>query len=186
MELEETHIKGLFVLRRSVYRDDRGQFTRLFADEGFAATGWPLKAVHVNTSTSIEAGTLRGLHFQYPPYAEAKVVACTAGAIWDVGVDLRPNSPTRFQWFGKKLTPENGLSMVIPEGFGHAFITLEPNSTAVYVVSQVYSVAHESGIRFDDPTIDITWPILPTVLSEKDLSWGRLDGRIGELDAGFK
>jgi len=185
MKLESTPIEGLFVLHRPVHQDSRGQFTRLFATEGLACAGRPTEAVHVNTSTSEKAGTLRGIHFQYPPFAEAKVVACTAGAIWDVGVDLRPESPTRFQWFGIKLTPDNGLSMVIPEGFGHAFITLEPNSTAVYVVSTVYAVEHESGIRYDDPTLAIEWPRIPTSMSDKDLSWGQVLSRIDEFDSRF-
>lgn len=185
MKLETTPIEGLFVLHRAVHQDKRGQFTRLFAAEELASAGRPTEAVHVNTSLSVEAGTLRGIHFQLPPYAEAKVVACTAGAIWDVGVDLRPNSPTRFQWFGKKLTPENGLSMIIPEGFGHAFLTLEPNSIAVYVVSAIYAIEYESGVRYDDPALAIDWPTIPNVVSDKDLSWGRITERIAELDAGF-
>ena len=182
MKLEATPINDLFVLHRPVFQDARGQFTRLFAAEGIAKAGRPTKAVHVNTSTSVEAGTLRGIHFQFPPYAEAKIVACTAGAIWDVGVDLRPGSPTRFQWFGTKLTPDNGVSMVVPEGFGHAFITLEPNSTAVYVVSEVYAIDYESGVRYDDPKLNIIWPIVPTVVSEKDRAWGNLVDCISELD----
>lgn len=185
MHLESTPIEGLFILKREVYKDARGQFTRLYAAEGMAAAGRPTDAIHVNTSTSVEAGTLRGIHFQYPPCAEAKIVACTAGAIWDVGVDLRPGSPTRFKWFGATLTPENGRSMIIPEGFGHAFITLEPDSTAVYVVSAAYAPEHESGIRFDDPTLAIAWPMMPTVLSEKDQVWGRVNYRIDELNSGF-
>ncbi len=186
MKLISTPIEDLFVLERSVYQDERGHFTRLFANEAMAAIGRPTEAIHVNTSTSVETGTLRGIHFQYPPFSETKIVACTAGAIWDVGVDLRPNSKTKFQWFGQKLTPTNGLSMVIPEGFGHAFITLEPNSTAVYVVSAVYALDHESGLRFDDPSIKISWPIKPTVLSDKDKSWDLLAGRLSDLDARFK
>jgi dTDP-4-dehydrorhamnose 3,5-epimerase len=185
MKLETTPIEGLFVLHRPVHQDSRGQFTRLFAAEGLACAGRPTEAVHVNTSTSEKAGTLRGIHFQYPPFAEAKVVACTAGAIWDVGVDLRPESPTRFQWFGIKLTPDNGLSMVIPEGFGHAFITLEPNSTAVYIISTVYAVVHESGIRYDDPALAIEWPRIPTSMSDKDLAWGQVMSRIDEFNSRF-
>jgi len=116
---------------------------------------------------------------------EAKIVSCVSGAIWDVGIDLRPGSPTRFQWFGTELTPENGVSLLIPEGFGHGFITLEPNSTVVYVVSATYAFDHESGIRYDDPTLGIDWPAVPQVLSEKDLQWGPVVERIGELDACF-
>lgn len=185
MKLESTPINGLFVIHRPVYRDSRGQFTRLFAAEALAAAGRPTDAVHVNTSSSVEAGTLRGIHFQYPPYAEAKIVACTAGAIWDVGIDLRPGSTTRFQWFGSKLTPDNGKSMVIPEGFGHAFITLEPNSTVVYVVSAVYAPEKESGIRYDDPALKIEWPIEPSVLSDKDQAWEQVKERMEEFDAGY-
>ncbi len=186
MRLESTPIDDLFVLHRSLRTDERGTFARLFGEDDIAKAGRPTRAVHVNTSTSKEVGTLRGIHFQYPPFAEAKVVACTAGAVWDVGIDLRPNSPTRFQWFGATLTPQNGLSLVIPEGFGHAFITLEPNSTLVYVVSAVYSPENESGLPHDDPTLAIHWPISPTVISEKDRSWQMVKDRVSELDIKFK
>lgn len=182
MKLHPTPISGLFLLQRPVHKDSRGQFTRLFAAEALVAAGRPTDAVHVNTSTSLQTGTLRGIHFQYPPYAETKIVACTSGAIWDVGIDLRPDSPTRFQWYAATLTPDNGRSMVIPEGFGHAFLTLEPNSTAVYVVSTAYAPDHESGLRFDDKMLNIDWPIVPTVLSDKDLSWDPLSHRVDELD----
>ena len=186
MKLVPTPIPDLFVLQRPLRQDDRGTFSRLFGEDDIAAAGRPMSAVHVNTSTSKHAGTLRGIHFQYPPYSEAKVVACTQGAIWDVGVDLRPGSPTKYQWYGVVLTPENGKSLIVPEGFGHAFITLEPNSTAVYVISAVYAVEKESGLCFDDPMLDIDWPMQPTVVSDKDRSWGLLEGRIQELDRGFK
>ena len=183
MKLETTPIEDLFVLHRAVHQDKRGQFTRLFAAEELASAGRPTEAVHVNSSLSVEAGTLRGIHFQLPPYAEAKVVACTAGAIWDVGVDLRPNSPTRFKWFGKKLTLK-WAQHDHSRGFGHAFLTLEPNSIAVYVVSAIYAIEYESGVRYDD-SLAIDWPTTPNVVSEKDLSWGRITERIAELDAGF-
>ena len=185
MKLETTQIEDLFVLHRPVCRDERGFFSRLFGADEIAAAGRATQAVHVNSSTSVEVGTLRGIHFQYPPHAEAKIVSCVAGAVWDVGIDLRPGSPTRFQWFGTKLTPDNGVSMVIPEGFGHAFITLEPNSTVVYVVSAAYALSHESGVRFDDPLLGRKWPIEPTVLSDKDRAWGLIKHRMDEIDAGF-
>jgi dTDP-4-dehydrorhamnose 3,5-epimerase len=113
---------------------------------------------------------------------EAKVVACTAGAIWDVGVDLRPGSSTKYQYFGALLTPDNGQSLIVPEGFGHAFITLEPNSTVVYVNSSVYALEYESGICFDDPLLNNDWPIEPIVISDKDQSWGSLESRMQEID----
>lgn len=186
MKLEKTPIEDLLILHRPVRRDQRGFFSRLFGADEIAAAGRVAKAVHVNSSTSVEVGTMRGIHFQYPPYAEEKIVSCVAGAIWDVGIDLRPGSPTRFKWFGKKLTPDNGISLIIPEGFGHAFVTLEPNSTVVYVVSAVYALDHESGIRFDDPLLGIEWPIKPTVMSEKDGAWGSIEDRIEELDSRFR
>ena len=160
-------------------------FNRFFAADELAAAGRPSAAVHINSSTSASTGTLRGIHFQYPPFAEGKIVSCAAGAVWDVGIDLRPGSPTRFKWFGTKLTPLNGLSLIIPEGFGHAFITLEPNSTVVYVVSAVYAPDHESGIMYDDPLLEIEWPIQPTVMSGKDRAWGKIEDRLEELDLGF-
>ncbi len=186
MKLEATHIKDLFLLHRTIHRDSRGSFSRLFAADEITKAGRPTSIVHVNTSTSPKSGTLRGIHFQYPPFAEAKIVSCTAGAIWDVGVDLRTNSPTRLKWFGAILTPENGLSMVIPEGFGHAFLTLEPNSTAVYAISAVYAPESESGIRFDDPSLNIAWPSTPQVISEKDQGWGLIQSRLAELETGFR
>tara|TARA_S200000501_G_C20445065_1_gene578314 strand:- start:23 stop:592 length:570 start_codon:yes stop_codon:yes gene_type:complete len=185
MKLEKTPIEDLFVLHRRIMKDSRGSFSRLFGEDDIAKAGRPTNIVHVNTSTSVESGTLRGVHFQYPPFSEAKVVACTSGSIWDVGVDLRPDSPTRFQWFGEVLTPENGKSMIVPEGFGHAFITLEPNSTAVYAISAYYAIDYESGIRFDDPMLNIDWPIEPNIVSDKDFAWGSLQDRIEELDNKF-
>jgi dTDP-4-dehydrorhamnose 3,5-epimerase len=185
MKLETTPIADLFVLHRPLRKDNRGTFSRLFGEDDIAVAGRPTKAMHVNTSTSKQKGTLRGVHFQYPPYSEAKVVACTAGSVWDVGVDLRPDSPTRFQWFGVVLTPDNGKSMIVPEGFGHAFLSMEPNSTVVYVISSIYAPEHESGICFDDPLLNIDWPIEPIIISEKDRAWGPLKNRIQELDGGF-
>jgi dTDP-4-dehydrorhamnose 3,5-epimerase len=185
MKLETTPIKDLFVVHRELRMDGRGTFSRLFGEDDLAAAGRPTKAVHVNTSTSKEVGTLRGIHFQYPPFSEAKVVACTSGAVWDVGVDLRPNSPTKYQWFGQLLSPDNGKSLIVPEGFGHAFITLEPNSTVVYVISSIYAIEYESGICFDDPMLNIDWPIDPNVVSDKDISWGSLENRVEEIDRNF-
>ncbi len=185
MKLIETPISDLFYLERPVRRDDRGFFTRLFGQDEIAAAGRSIDAYHVNSSMSTTTGTLRGIHFQYPPYAEEKVVSCIAGSIWDVAVDLRPNSPTRFQWFGIELTPSNGLSLIVPKGFGHAFITLEPNTTVIYVVTSPYRLSHESGIRYDDSKIDISWPITPSVLSPKDLSWPPVNGRLDEFTERF-
>ena len=100
-------------------------------------------------------------------------------------MDLRPNSPTKYQWFGEVLTPDNGKSLIVPEGFGHAFITLEPYSTVVYVISAIYRPEYESGLQFDDPMLNIEWPLQPSVVSEKDRSWGMLEDHMNEIDQGF-
>lgn len=185
MKLESTPIPDLFVLRKNVRLDNRGQFCRLYGLDEIEIAGRLTKAFHVNSSTSLKTGTLRGIHFQYPPFAEEKIVSCVCGSIWDVAVDLRPNSPTKFKWFGLTLTPENGLSLIVPKGFGHAFLTLEPNSTVIYVVSDGYSLEHESGILYNDALVNIDWPISPVVLSEKDLLWQPLCDRITEMDKAF-
>ena len=186
MKIKSTPIKDLFVMHRSVTKDDRGSFTRLFGADELKSAGRNINAIHVNTSISKEVGTLRGIHYQYPPFCETKIIACTSGAIWDVAVDLRPKSITRFKWFGTILTPENGLSMIIPDGFGHAFVTLEKNSTAVYVLSNVYSPKYESGLRYDDPLLSIKWPVEPKIISKKDQNWETLEKKTKEINDRFK
>ena len=177
MKIKETPISNLFILEKPVRKDERGQFCRLYGKDELENLGIKSKAIHVNSSTSNFAGTIRGIHFQYPPYAECKIISCISGSIWDVAVDLRPNSKTRFHWFGTILTPENGKSLIIPEYFGHAFISLEDKASVIYVSSEIYSPEHESGIRYDDPTINIKWPIKPKIVSQKDKSWDLLENQ---------
>lgn len=181
MQLETTPIKGVHVIQKRVIQDERGHFCRLYGADELANIGLNTKAVHVNSSTSTSKGTLRGIHFQYPPFSETKIVSCLSGAIWDVAVDLRPNSSTRFQWFGIQLTPSNGKSLLVPDGCGHAFLTLADSSTVIYVVSNTYSSESESGAKYDDPLLNITWPLHPKVISNKDLHWGSLADRSEEL-----
>lgn len=185
MKLQSTPIDGLFILERNNYKDFRGVFSRLYAKDELQELGVSASAFHVNLSVSWRAGCLRGIHFQYPPHSETKIVACVTGAVWDVAVDLRLDSPTRFGWFGTTLTPANGRSLIVPDGFGHAILALEDNSTAVYANSAPYQPGKESGIRFDDPLLGIEWPLPPLDVSEKDLSWGLLSDRKTELDEGF-
>jgi len=181
MQLEVTPIEGVHVIHKRIFQDGRGQFSRLYAADEFANIGLNTRSVHVNSSTSTSKGTLRGIHFQYPPFSETKIVSCLAGAVWDVAVDLRPDSPTRFQWFGVELTPSNGKSLHVPDGCGHAFLTLADSSTVVYVDSNTYNIDYESGAKFDDPYLDIKWPPTPTVISDKDRSWKPLADRANEL-----
>lgn len=185
MLIQNTNLKDLFLVERNIFEDERGTFSRIYSESEILRTGSFTKPVQVNTSFSKQKGTLRGIHFQYPPYSEAKLVSCVTGSVWDVGVDLRPNSPTRFQWYGVELSPRNGLQLLVPQGFGHAFITLEANTTLVYMINQVYNLEYESGIRFDDPMIGVNWPLKPSVISDKDKSWPRLEERIEDLDKKF-
>lgn len=185
MKLQSTPISDLYVLQKDVRFDARGQFCRLYGFDEIKSAGRFTTAFHVNSSTSLKSGTLRGIHFQYPPFAEEKIVSCVSGSIYDVAIDLRPNSPTRFHWFGLTLDPGNGLSLIVPRGFGHAFLTLEPSSTVIYVVSDGYSFEHESGILYNEALINIDWPITPAVFSEKDLLWKPLEDRISEMDRAF-
>lgn len=168
MEAIETPIQGLVILERKIQYDNRGSVTRLYGNGELNKVGYPTEIASLIYSTSLKSGTLRGIHFQRKPYAETKIITCTNGSIWDVGIDLRDDSPTKFHWFGIELTPTNGLSFLIPKGFGHGFITLQPNSTALYAISTPHSSEHESGVRFDDPLIGIKWPHEITTLSERD------------------
>lgn len=181
MHLEKTHLDDVLILHMDIRKDDRGQFCRLYGIDELKKAGFDSKVSHVNSSKSLKRGTLRGIHFQYPPYAECKIISCISGSIWDLAVDLRPNSKQRFNWFGIKLTPSNGKSLIVPEGFGHACLSLEDNSTIIYVSSEVYSSKYESGIKYDDPLLKIKWPINPSFLSERDKSWGEISKRLDEL-----
>ena len=138
--------------------DPRGWFARLFCEEEFAAAGLATRFVQANASANPRAGTLRGMHFQYSPHAEVKVVRCTRGAIFDAIIDLRPNSPTYRQWEGFELTVENGRMLYVPEGFAHGYQTLEDDSEVSYLVSYPYTPGAEGGLRYDDPAFAIAWP----------------------------
>jgi len=185
MHLEKTSLNDVFILNKKIRKDDRGQFCRLYGIDELKKIGFDSKVSHVNSSLSLKAGTLRGIHFQYPPFSECKIISCITGSIWDLAVDLRPNSKQRFEWFGVKLTPSNGKSLIVPEGFGHAFLSLEDNTNIIYVSSEIYSPEYESGIAFDDPLLNINWPINPSFLSERDTSWGEIRTRLDELSHGF-
>ena len=185
MDLEKTSLNEVFILNKKIRKDDRGQFCRLYGIDELKKIGFDSKVSHVNSSLSLKAGTLRGIHFQYPPFSECKIISCITGSIWDLAVDLRPNSKQRFEWFGVKLTPSNGKSLIVPEGFGHACLSLEDNTNIIYVSSEIYSAEHESGIAFDDPLLNINWPINPSFISERDSSWGEIRTRLDELSHGF-
>lgn len=175
MELLPVPLLGAFVAEPALRRDERGFFARLFCRQAFAAAGIELDVAQANHSYSARRGTLRGLHYQLPPSAEIKLVRCLSGALWDVIVDLRPDSPTFRQWYGTELTPRNGRMMVVPRGFAHGFITLADDTEMLYLVSHAHDPAAERGLRFDDPAFGIRWPCAPEVVSAKDRGWPLLD-----------
>jgi dTDP-4-dehydrorhamnose 3,5-epimerase len=166
-----TTLRDAYVLDIERKEDARGYFARVMCGTEFAAHGLVSEFVQTNHSYNRRRGTLRGLHFQYPPYAEVKLVRCVQGAIYDVIADLRPNSPTYLRWEGFALSAENGRVLYVPEGFAHGFVTLEDDTHVTYQVSQAYVPGAEGGLRYDDPALGIVWPEPVAVLSDKDASW---------------
>jgi dTDP-4-dehydrorhamnose 3,5-epimerase len=137
----------------------------------FEAQGLSLDVAQINISHNAGAGTLRGLHYQCDPHAEAKLVACTRGRVFDVAVDVRPDSPTYLQWFGTELDSEKWQMLYIPKGFAHGYQTLENDTNLLYLVSEFYAPGSEAGLRYDDPAIGIDWPLPAKSLSDKDKGW---------------
>lgn len=183
MLFNKTPLDGAYTIDLEKRGDDRGFFARLFCEKEFGAVGLETHFVQINNSTSAKRGTLRGMHFQLPPAAEVKVVRCIKGALFDVIVDLRPDSPTFKQWYGAELSAENRRMMYVPRGFAHGFITLVDDTEAFYLVSAFYAPECERGLRFDDPAIGIEWPLPPTEMSDKDKKWPDLDTAFHRLDA---
>lgn len=171
MRFTETRLKGAFVIDLEKREDQRGFFARVFCAEEFRAHGLKDSFVQCHTSFNLRKATLRGMHYQKPPAAETKIVRVTSGAIWDVIIDLRPTSPTYLQHFGVELNSENRRQLYVPELFAHGFITLADNTEIAYQVGAFYAPAHEAGLRYDDPSLAITWPLPPAVIAKKDLAW---------------
>jgi dTDP-4-dehydrorhamnose 3,5-epimerase len=166
-----TTIEGCWVIELPMACDERGAFRRVFDREEFARRRLCTSFVQVNHASSTEAGTLRGLHLQGGRHAEAKLVSCVGGALFDVVVDLRPQSPTYLRWHGIELSPGAGRAVYVPEGTAHGYLTLRPETHIVYQVSCAYRPESESGARWNDPSFAIQWPRPPAVLSDKDRSW---------------
>lgn len=168
MDITAAPLEGVYVISPHAIGDERGYFMESFKMDR-------LKALHINTafvqdneSLSVQKGTLRGLHYQLPPYEQAKLVRVVTGAIYDVAVDIRKGSATFGQWFGIELNETNKRQLYIPRGFAHGFVTLEPNVIVQYKVDQYYNAAADRGIVWNDPDINIAWPEGPYILSEKD------------------
>jgi dTDP-4-dehydrorhamnose 3,5-epimerase len=175
MKFYPTPLKGAYLIELERRGDERGFFARLFCERELEAAGLIARFVQANNSLSAKIGTLRGLHYQLPPAAEAKLVRCIRGALYDIILDIRPDSPTFGKWFGAELNDENRAMMYVPKGFAHAILTLRDGTEALYLVSCFYEPREERGVRFDDPRFAIQLPIQVTELSAKDRSWPDFD-----------
>jgi dTDP-4-dehydrorhamnose 3,5-epimerase len=172
----ETRLRGAFVVDIEPHDDERGFFARVWDGEEFAARGLDARVSQASIAYNHLAGTLRGLHYQVAPFAETKLVRCTRGAIWDVVVDLRRDSPTFLEWVGVELSAENRRTLYVPEEFAHGYQTLVDASEVWYQMSVPYAPAAARGLRWDDPRLAIEWPEVDyRVMSERDLTWPDLD-----------
>lgn len=176
MNILPTRIEGVVVVATHPFQDQRGAFFRAFCDQALApiVKGRTIRQINVSRTESV--GAIRGLHFQHPPAAEMKFVRCLRGRVWDVALDLRQGSPTFLQWHGEELAAENTRMLVIPEGCAHGFQVLEPGSELLYLHTAPYQPKSEDGVRYDDPTVNIIWPLAATDISRRDASHPLLSG----------
>lgn len=176
MKVTPTPIEGVHVVESPVFADERGEFARLYCEDSLAPVLEGRRIVQINRSLTTHTGTVRGLHLQHAPHAEMKFVRCLRGRVWDVVADLRPASATFRQWHARELTGGNGLMLVIPEGCAHGFQALEPGSELLYLHTAAYAPRAEGGVRFDDPTLALPWPLPPRGISARDLALPLLGG----------
>jgi dTDP-4-dehydrorhamnose 3,5-epimerase len=175
MIFTESPLGGAYLIDMARMEDARGFFARSFCAEEFAAHGLAVHMSQCSVSFNASKGTLRGMHFQAAPHDEEKLVRCTAGALFDVIVDLRPASPTHRQWFGVELTAANHRALYIPKGFAHGFMTLTDEAEVFYMISVPYAAGFAQGLRWNDPALGIRWPMEPALLSERDAAYALLD-----------
>lgn len=168
MKFTATALVGAFVVELARIEDERGFFARSFCQNEFRARGLSPLVAQCNVSWNRHKGTVRGLHYQGKPHEEAKLVRCTRGAIWDVVVDLREDSPTRLLWYAVRLDADNRLGLYVPEGFAHGFQTLEDDSEVLYQMSESYRPELARGLRWNDPKLGIAWPLPSPVVSGRD------------------
>lgn len=171
MRFQETDLRGAWLVEAVPVCDERGSFSRVFCTREFGDRGLETRFEQHSISHSRVRGTLRGLHFQRKPHAEVKIVSCLKGAIWDVIVDLRKDSPTFGQWRGFELTASTRLQLYIPKGFAHGFQSLVEDVEVNYLISTFYVPEAAAGLRYDDPAVGIAWPLPPAALSDKDRTW---------------
>ncbi len=170
-----TPLQGSFIIEPTGVTDDRGWFGRIYCKNEFKEIGHDREWVQMNHSSTNKKGTMRGMHYQVQPFREIKMVKCVSGSVFDVIIDLRKNSPTYLKWFGQELSAQNRKMLYIPEGFAHGFQTLTEDCDLIYLHSEFYVPNAEGGIRYNDPKLNIEWPLIPTVISERDSSHPYLD-----------
>jgi dTDP-4-dehydrorhamnose 3,5-epimerase len=172
-----TALQGLLVIQRKPIVDERGFFERFFCREEFAALGCDFSVAQINHTLTRQRGAIRGMHFQRPPHEEMKLVSCLAGAVFDVAVDIRPDSPTYLHWHGEVLSAENAKSMLIPSGFAHGFQTLSEDCELIYLHDKPYAPGFEGGLNALDPRLRIAWPLEVTQMSERDKGFPMIGAR---------
>ncbi len=168
MRFKELPFRGAYLIEIEAHMDDRGFFARTYCAREFLDVGIPGEFVQCNISHSFRRGTIRGMHYQLPPMCESKLIRCFVGAIYDVIIDLRPDSPSYCKWTSVELSANNRLSLYVPPGFAHGFQTLSDNTEVFYQMGQFYSPHHGAGVRWNDPLFSIVWPIEEVTIAEKD------------------
>lgn len=168
MRVKPTGIDGLFIVEHERNHDERGSFERIYCKNEFLRLGLVVDYPQISISSNTKKGTLRGIHYQKYPNEEVKLVTCLSGKIFDIVVDLRPNSPTFKDWHAEILSFGNGKSLYVPNGCAHGFLTLVDKSDVLYQISAVYDANSATGVRWNDPAFSIKWPLIPGVISERD------------------
>ncbi|HEU5236127.1 MAG TPA: dTDP-4-dehydrorhamnose 3,5-epimerase [Pyrinomonadaceae bacterium] len=171
MRFSETELGGVFIIEPEIIEDERGFFACSWTPIEFEKNGLDPRLVQCNISFNKQKGTLRGMHFQYEPFSEVKLVRCTRGAIYDVAIDLRPESPTRYRWVGAELTADNHRMLYIPRGFAHGYQTLADETEIFYQMSEYYHPESAGGVRWNDPVFGIGWPLPVSVIAERDANY---------------
>ena len=175
MRFVPTSLTGVYVIEQERHMDERGFFARTWCADEFAQHGLEPKLEQCNVSFNRCRGTLRGLHYQVPPFAEVKLVRCTRGALFDVAVDMRPDSPTFRRWVGSELTQDNGRALYVPRGFAHGFLTLADGTELSYQMSTAYAPEAQRGLRWDDSFVGVAWPERVQVISSRDRDYPDVD-----------
>lgn len=176
VKLQALDLTGLYLIQQKVFCDERGRFARLFCQTSLSLQDRPFNIRQINHSRTSEQGSVRGLHYQKAGYAESKLITCIRGAIWDVAVDLRPDSPTFLRWHAEELCADDGRSLLIPAGFAHGFQALTDDAEVLYLTDADYAPEHEAGLSVSDPALAISWPLPVKNLSAKDACHPLLDG----------